>query len=94
MIPRRLFCLQRLHIVTQSAETDHSNFLPFGILNNCPFYYASQRNLASRLIMRHLNQEIRHRGNGISEIEGKAAMVAASKAGAERVSMERMGWAT
>ena len=31
-----------------------------------------------------------NRGNGISEIEGKSAMVAPSKAGAERVSIEEM----
>ena len=61
------------------------------ISDDCLVYEGSQRNLVSRLVMRHLNQEIRNRGNGISEIEGKAAMPAASKAGAERVSMERMG---
>ena len=32
------------------------------------------------------NQENRNRGNGISEIEGKAARVAASESGDERVS--------
>ena len=33
-----------------------------------------------------------NRGNVISEIEGKAARVAARKAGAERVSIEEMGF--
>jgi len=32
--------------------------------------------------------------NGLSEIEGKAARVAASERGQRAVSMERMGWAT
>ncbi len=37
---------------------------------------------------RFFNQEIRNRGKGISEIEGKAARVAASESGDERVSNE------
>jgi hypothetical protein len=39
-----------------------------------------------------LNQESRNRGNGISEIEGKAARVAASESGDERVSIEEQGF--
>ena len=35
-----------------------------------------------------MNQESRKRGKGISEIEGKAARVAASESGDERVSNE------
>ncbi|PYK27595.1 MAG: hypothetical protein DME59_04265 [Verrucomicrobia bacterium] len=38
--------------------------------------------------MELLNQENRSRGNGISDIKGKAAKVAASESGAERVSTE------
>ena len=37
---------------------------------------------------RFFNQESRKRGKGISEIEGKAARVAASESGDERVSNE------
>src|SRR6266481_1683375 len=37
-----------------------------------------------------LNQESRNRGNGISEVEGKAARVAASELGDERVSNQEM----
>jgi hypothetical protein len=37
------------------------------------------------------NQERRNRGQGLSELRGKAAREAASKAGAERVSIEKRG---
>jgi hypothetical protein len=37
-----------------------------------------------------LNRESRNRGNGISEVEGKAARVAASELGDERVSNQEM----
>ena len=40
------------------------------------------------------NQEARNRGNGIAEIEGKAARVGATERGSEPVSMERMGGVT
>jgi hypothetical protein len=38
-----------------------------------------------------LNQEIRNRGNGSSELEGRAARVAARDLGDERVSNGEMG---
>jgi len=38
-----------------------------------------------------LNQESRNRGNGISEVEGKAARVAANESGDEQVSNEETG---
>jgi hypothetical protein len=41
---------------------------------------------------RFLNQEIRNPGNRISEMEGKAASVAAAESDYERVSIEEMGF--
>jgi len=48
---------------------------------------------STRVTFRRQNeQNFQNRGNGISEIEGKAARVAASEVGAERVSIEETGF--